>query len=124
MVDYILQLILYLLFVIFVIIWIVDFITTERASKIDGFYEKSCFLRPFVGKPIPHAILRIIVIIAASFGVFYIVPLIDNQYPPYPPIFVNSLVVVFLFFLFILNYYFVKTQINNIEVKRSNKNRQ
>ena len=98
MVEYIVS----LLFVVFVILWIMDFFTTEYVLKLGG-YEKSLLLKYVAGQPIPHAIVKIIVIIV----VFFIKYIINMMASPYLTNFFTLLLIILILGL-------AYAQINNI----------
>jgi len=105
MVDYIVL----LLFVVFVILWIMDFITTECHQKL-GFVELSPLLKYVVGKSIPHAIVRIVVVIFVYFSV-----IVDVFNVVANPI-IKGLIA---FMLLLINLGLAYAQITNIKLIRS-----
>jgi hypothetical protein len=69
MIDYVLL----LLFVVFVILIIMDFITTEYVLKLGG-YEKSLLLKYSTGQPVKRAIVKSVIIVVVSLIVVYVTP--------------------------------------------------
>jgi ABC-type antimicrobial peptide transport system permease subunit len=65
-------------FMIFIILMICDYITTEWGCKL-GLHEKRELLVYFAGKPIPHRLVKIICIII----IWIITIVLDNFYFPY-----------------------------------------
>jgi len=94
-----------LLFIIFVILMITDFITTEYVLKKGG-YEKSQLLKFVAGRPFAHAFVKIIEIII----VFLIMISISNFFTD---TFLPELVTLILL---LLNIGLVYAQINNLRV--------
>ena len=102
MVDYILL----LLFIVFVFLMIIDFFTTEHVLKLGG-YEKSELLKYVAGKPIWHAIVKIIEIIFVFFFIQFV-----NIFTVYS-------VVINTIFLIFLNLGLIYAQFNNFQVIRT-----
>jgi hypothetical protein len=102
MIDYIL-----LLFVVFVFLMVMDFITTEYILKLGG-YEKSELLKYVAGKPFWHAIVKIVVIVF----VFYFLQFIVIFAGSYSYI-TNTLLLIFL------DIALVYAQVNNVIVIRA-----
>lgn len=94
---------LLLLFVIFFILMIMDFITTEYLLELGG-YEKSPLLKYVAGRPVPHAIVKIVLIIIVFFITFDIVDMLANTY----------FAVLIMLILILLNLGLIYAQINNI----------
>jgi hypothetical protein len=65
-------------FMIFIILMVCDYITTEWGCKL-GLHEKNELFVYFAGKPIPHLLVKIICIII----VWIITIVLDNSYFPY-----------------------------------------
>ena len=95
---------LLLLFIVFVILMILDLITTEYILKRGG-YEKSELLKYVAGKPILHIIVKIVEIVFVFFF-FQFVAMFAGIYSTV----INTI------FLIFLNLGLIYAQVNNIKV--------